>query len=77
MKIEKDTITFSSGNTAYANCGIIGINDELNIFEGYDGSIDWPTSDWKTTKLTADDMRELADYMIVLWQRFKDSLKVS
>ena len=84
MKIDDDTITFSSGRTAYANNGIVGINDALELHEGYDGSIDWPIPEfWKTDHpeyitertLTADDMRELADHMIALWTKFKEALR--
>jgi hypothetical protein len=84
MKIEKDTITFSSGRTAYANRGIVGINPNLSVHEGYDGSIPWPVPEWWGTEhpewidqntLTSKDMVELADYMIDLWQKFKGTVK--
>lgn len=79
MKIDGDTITFSSGRTTYANYGIIGISPDLSLFGGYDGSIDWPVPDWwqpeaKVGKLTSDDMRELADHMIATWTKFKETL---
>jgi len=73
MKIDGDTITFSSGRTAYANRGIIGINPELELSEGYDGGIDWPNG-WRENPLTKEDVSELADHMIGLWQKFKETL---
>lgn len=84
MKIDGDTITFSSGRTAYVHCGIVGINPDLQLHGGYDQSIDWPVPDfwrtdhpeWITDKtLSADDIRELADFMIGLWSQFRSTLK--
>lgn len=77
---DRDRLTFSSGRTLYAHCRIIGIDAEFGLSEGYDGDISWPP--WidpngdNSNKLTADDMRELADLMIDRWIRFKDSLGV-
>ncbi len=79
MIIEDDFIIFSSGRTAYANRGIIGLDPELKVSEGYDGGLDWPPSQWRKEHpsprhLTVDDMRELADYMINLWGKFRATL---
>lgn len=74
---DRDTIRFSSGRSAYTHRGIVGIDQNLSLFEGYDGSIDWPTQDWKPAAsgdLTAADMRELADLMIETWCRFRASM---
>ena len=46
MKIEEDTITFSSGRQAHATLGIVGINSQLELHEGYDRRIDWPVPEW-------------------------------
>jgi hypothetical protein len=84
MEIKGDAITFSSGRQAYANCGIVGINSALELHQGYDGTIDFPVPEWWRTDhpewinektLTADDMRELADFMIDLWSKFKATLE--
>jgi hypothetical protein len=80
MKIEEDTITFSSGRQARATLGIVGINSQLELYEGYDRRIDWPVPEWWKRQhpertLTDEDMRELADYMIGLWTRFKETLR--
>lgn len=66
-----DTLTLSTGRKVYANCGIVGINDKLSTSEGYDGDLPTrdefdPESDW-----AADERRELADYMIALWTRYR------
>ena len=69
MKIDGDTLTFSSGNHLYANRGIVGISPELAISHGYDGAL--PDANDGDREVTAADLRELADYMIGLWQSFK------
>ena len=71
MKIEEDTITFNSGHKAHATLGIVGINSQLELSEGYDRHIDWPVPEWWQKQhpertLTNEDMRELADHMIGL-----------
>ena len=83
MKFEDDKIVFSSGRTAYANRGIVGLSEPdeggWQISEGYDGGL-WHTGsdDWREegdpNKLSPDDLRELADHMIDMWQRFKVSI---
>ena len=42
MKIEEDTITFNSGHKAHATLGIVGINSQLELSEGYDRRMAWP-----------------------------------
>lgn len=77
MKIEGDCITFSSGRTRYANCGIVGLSPDLSVSEGYDGGI-WSVDEldldfnWrdKEEHLTADDLQELANFMMSRWQEF-------
>ena len=76
----RHNIKLSSGRTITAVMGIIGISPDLEVFEGYDGYVDWPPLEgWadEGNKLTADDMCELADIMIDRWQRFRAALKVS
>jgi hypothetical protein len=46
MKIEEDTITLHSGHKAHATLGIVGINSQLELSEGYDRRIDWPVPEW-------------------------------
>jgi len=69
MIIKRDDVIFSSGKVVYANRGIIGLSMPgeygWEISEGYDGRID-------IDELSKQERIELADYMITLWQRFKD-----
>ena len=70
-------IKLSSGRSISAIMGIIGISPDLEVFEGYDGYVDWPPLEgWAAegNELTADDMCELADMMIDRWQRFRTAL---
>lgn len=75
MKIEGDTVIFSTGKTSYANCGIIGLSPRMDVSEGYDGGFyNGPDSeDWKDEeeRLTKAELIELADYMIEQWQKFR------
>ena len=68
MKKTDRGFILSTGKEFYANCNIIGINitelGELYISEGYDGGID-------DGEFTKEERREVADYMIDLWKRFK------
>jgi hypothetical protein len=75
MKIDSHTIIFSSGRSVYANLGIIGLSPTLELSYGYDGSIDWPPYETHSDSLTVEDMKELADYMVGQWTRFKEGLK--
>ena len=74
MKLDNDEYVLSSGRRLYAHFGIIGINPELKIYEGYGGGMPCPYQ-IKKGNLTVDDMRELADYMISLWGQFRITLK--
>lgn len=70
MRIEGDDLIFSSGKTIYANQGIVGIDSEGYITEGYDGGID-------DDKFTPDEKMEFADYMIGLWRSYKNKQEAS
>jgi hypothetical protein len=61
-----DTLRFeTTGRRIYANCHLISINHEMQVGEGYDTNLD------EGPELTTEEKRELADYMIELWERFK------
>lgn len=70
-KYDGEEIVLSTGKRFYANQGIIGINDELSIYEGYDGRISlreyYPT---ESLNLSKEERKELAEYAISLWQKF-------
>lgn len=61
-----DEYILDSGRKIYANNGILGIDNELRAHEGYDGFIGGPD------KFTAEERREISDYAIALWERFKE-----
>ncbi len=64
MKADKDFIIFeSTGRKEYANCGIVGIDDNLEPSEGYDGGFEH--GNW-----SPEEKKELAEYMILRWKRF-------
>jgi len=70
MKVQGDNVIFSSGRTASANNGIIGISEQDldEVYEGYDGMLD-PTFD--RNLLSKEDKLELADYMVNLWMKYR------
>jgi hypothetical protein len=63
---EDDGLTFDNGRECYAHAGIIGIDNSLHIFYGYDGGL--------PGDLTPGERVELADYMINLWEKFKKNV---
>lgn len=75
-KIDSDSYELSTWRTVYANCGLISIaRDRAGVFsikEGYDGWIDMDDDD---NPWTADERRELADFMIAQWQAFRGNVK--
>lgn len=71
---------FSSGRRVYCHDGMFGVKTDGTGFEigyGSDGPINYPSLDYEEDdfKLTADDMREIADMMIGRWQAFRQSLE--
>ena len=63
----------STGKEIYANREIIGIDDELNIFEGYDGIVYMPDFYWDESEspLTDAECVELANRVIERWKQFR------
>jgi hypothetical protein len=73
----------STGKIIKANAGTIGLDDDLNVFEGYDGRLrcqsdelaygeepdDFPDA------LTGAEAVELADAMIARWTAFREKHK--
>lgn len=57
----------STGRQIWCNLAIVGINPGLEISEGYDGGLDHEG-------LIKVEKVELANYMIGLWQKFKESV---
>lgn len=76
MKIDHDHVVFNTGKERYANGGIIGINDRLEIYGGYDGSFYIDAADdesWREEEdiLSPQELIELAEHMIWMWSEFK------
>lgn len=65
MKITGDDVIFNTGKKQYANNGIIGISPSLSVCTGYDDG-------YFENGLTVPERKELADYMIKKWEKFKD-----
>jgi hypothetical protein len=70
-----DGYTLSSGRRLYASRGIVGINPEMEVYEGYDGKIYTGPSYYPaaTPGWSHEEKCELADFMISLWTKFKAS----
>jgi hypothetical protein len=66
MRIEGSFMVFEcSGKEFFASDGIIGIEQNLIVSEGYDGKVPY-------NKFTQEEREELSNYMIDLWTRFKE-----
>lgn len=57
-----------SGKELYCNNGIISIDDEGDMSEGYDNYID-------TRELTIADKHYIADMMITRWKEYKQNIE--
>ncbi len=62
--VDGDDLVFSTGKRLDAHLGIVGINGQLEVFEGYDGGL-------RCEKLTEAERAELANHMISLWEKWK------
>jgi hypothetical protein len=74
MEVNGETFTFSSGKEIAANKGIVGINPDLEIYDGYDGQIEVFAysfeKDSMEPTLTPEEALELSRFMVELWQGF-------
>ncbi len=65
MKINGDKVIFeTTGREAYANCGILGIDDGLEVHYGYDGVFE------RGEVFTSEERSELAEHMKELWSQW-------
>ncbi len=62
-------LVLPSGKIIRANKGIIGINPKLDIYEGYDGTIDIKEA-WGNQRLSKEDRQILAKHAIELWEKY-------
>jgi hypothetical protein len=72
---EKGKLVMADGTEYYANGGIVGLNDDLEISEGYDGGFYCYREDSDDGALPLAHRLELADYMIALWIKYKEAQK--
>lgn len=72
-------IRLKSGKSIEPAFGIVGIDDELVVFEGYDGRLGAPGEGadgdpyLDPAPLTPTEFMELADVMIGRWQALKEN----
>ena len=67
----KNDMILKTGRAVEANCGLISINSDFSIREGYDGYIHG-LENWTDNPYTKEEKIELADYMIGLWTQYKE-----
>lgn len=67
IKNEGEDFYFSTGRVICANKGIIGLNPNLETYEGYDAPLFL-----YGIQLDQQERIELADYMISLWTKYKE-----
>lgn len=73
IKKDDSTMILKSGKKIYVNHGLISIDDDNNIYEGYDGEIDI----YDYNELTKDERIEIAEYMIERWKKYLNFIKES
>ena len=82
MRLKNGRMTFNTGKVLNDDGEIIGLGNDREVYTGYDSVLfvpahkveDWEDSD-QMGQLTANEQRELADYMIARWHEFRDSAK--
>jgi hypothetical protein len=64
----------STGAKTWVSCGIISVDDNLNLDTGCDCSfrMDIPDTNGEDRELTPTERVELADHYIKLWTRFRN-----
>lgn len=65
MVMDGDFIVLD-GKRIYANRGILGLNGDGELYYGYDGEV------WQAGGFTLKQRREVADYMINLWNAWAE-----
>jgi hypothetical protein len=64
-------IVLLTGKRIIANRGIIGLSPQLDVTEGYDGTIESSEMAEWAPELTRGERIELADIMIERWERYR------
>jgi hypothetical protein len=80
IRIDGDDIIFSSGRVRDFNGGIVGLSPSLSIHGGFDQDVhaEYHQSEGinEYQGLSADDIRELAELMIMRWQEAKEKADI-
>lgn len=80
MIFKDNKFILKTGRTFHAHQGIIGIDDELAIYGGYDEDVldsrgsfgsDWDDEGEVLDLISSDEAEEIADHMVQLWTDFK------
>jgi hypothetical protein len=70
MRLEDgDTFVLDSGETYYANRGLLSVSEDGYLFGGYDGQIEYENTP-PEHRLGAEERQEIADYMIERWRKW-------
>lgn len=72
MKVVDGNLVMDDGTSYYAFDGRIGLREDLEVSYGADGMVGEFDYDLGATKFPPAHRREIADYMIALWTRFRD-----
>ena len=84
MKIvDRHHVELNSGKSFTAYAGILGLGEDLELREGYDGHVDEDEADpphefaaYVRPRFTSAERREIAEYMIALWTRWAEKPEV-
>lgn len=72
MRFENDHVVMDDGTSYYAFGGCLGIDDGLEITYGYDGGFGEFDYETGRGKFPAAHRKEIAAYMIALWQKWAE-----
>ena len=74
LRLKHDGFVLDSGREVYANNGIVGMDPNGNVFEGYDGVIEYIDPDeyaeFNRPRFTPEERKELAGHMVALWKKW-------
>jgi dUTPase len=71
MKFGGSYFTLASGRRFYANAGILGIDSDGYLTEGYDGNVEnTMMGDLDDHPFTAEERQEIGEYMVARWKEW-------
>ncbi len=71
---EENVVSLPSGKDLYAYSKVIGINDEADVYYGFDGLMEDFCLSVTDTKATAKEQLELADIMLDRWSNYRQKV---